>query len=1052
MPPKTNRTADELARLFDQYLENKASYRTYKEANIRSEFLDRLFRILGWDVSNDRGLPPSQREVVVEPSLENEDHKRAPDYAFIYDRKEIFFVEAKAAHVTIKNDRSAAFQARSYGWTARHPLVVLTNFEEIAVYDCRYEPQPDDDPGRARQDYFSLEEHGPVQVADFLRARFAKWAVANGAFSELVFQYERKKKGTKPVDEAFLEEIGSWRKILAEEIWRQNRLSKPELNQAIQLMIDRLVFLRICEDRDIEEFYTLQRVKDGGKSLDTESILARLKQVFHAADDRYDSGLFHFNPKEGNPESVDRVTPGLAVSDEVLRKIISRLYFPESPYAFRKLPADILGQVYEQFLGRVVEIRDGAIVIEEKPEVKKANGVVYTPDHIVREIVRHALGGALSRKTPETLGPLAVLDPACGSGTFLIEAFQVLHDWHLDHYAKGPRKFLKAGKLDAAGEGARLSLKEKKRILLSHVFGVDIDPQAVEVTKLSLLLKVLEGESNVTIRNELKFSAMRALPDLDENIKCGNSLIDSKYYELHPQALVDPKAPQPNSPFDWEKGFPQVVGSAGTGFDVVVGNPPYIDLQTMKKWAKTDVNYYQRVYESSGESNPDIYVAFVERSLQLLRPGGQLGFIVPHKFFTAKYGAPLRRLLSRGRHVDRIVHFGSLKVFPRRSVYPCLLFLRKEPLGEFKFTKVLKLSRWKRLGEGLHGTLPATLLSGAEWNIVVGPSGPIFYRLQRLLDKLSGAGDIFVGLQTSADPVFVFTQFTAENERTLKVFSDSLQAFVSIERDLLKAVVRSGAENIGRYKGVANAVVLFPYEKTSNGYAPIPRERLEKSHPLAWEYLSKHKKILEEREEGKFAGEAWYQLYPKNLDEWDGQKVMIPYMVRQLSAFFDGNGGKFFVNVTTGGFGLRSNGRYGSSKFLTALLNSDLLSWFASKLGSDFQSGYMGVNKQFLDQVPLPSEETLSKHSADCVELEKLVDSLQSLHEMLVGERASHARSTLQRKIEAAQNRVNQLVFELYGIGISEVTLIEQDLAETERLRAGDESETEIYQSPLAQD
>ena len=215
----------------------------------------------------------------------------------------------------------------------------------------------------------------------------------------------------------------------------------------------------------------------------------------------------------------------------------------------------------------------------------------------------------------------------------------------------------------------RLTTGERKRILLDHIYGVDIDPQAVEVTKLSLLLKVLEGESEQTLASSSRLFHERALPDLGRNIKCGNSLIGPDFYDGQQMALLDDEERYRDQRLRLGTAeFPEVVsGGARAGFDAVIGNPPYIRIQTLKEWAPLEVEYYKQRYAAAGKGNYDIYVVFVEKGLSLLNERGRLGFILPHKFFNAQYGEPLRRLLAEGRHLAEVVHFGDQQVFARRD-------------------------------------------------------------------------------------------------------------------------------------------------------------------------------------------------------------------------------------------------------------------------------------------------------------------------------------------------------------------------------------------------
>ncbi len=383
-----------------------------------------------------------------------------------------------------------------------------------------------------------------------------------------------------------------------------------------------------------------------------------------------------------------------------MRDIIRSLYFPDSPYEFSVLPAEILGQVYEQFLGKVIRLTPGGQAkVEEKPEVRKAGGVYYTPAYIVDYIVENTVGRLLGshllpgegqgegRFSPKEAARLRILDPACGSGSFLIGAYQFLLDWHRDRYvADDPERNARGRNpvLYRSVNGQwKLTTAERKRILLDNIFGVDIDPQAVEVTKLSLLLKVLEGESDETISNQLRLFHERALPDLAGNVKCGNSLIGPDYYNGHQLNMLDEEERNRINVFGWKTEFPAVFKAGG--FDAVIGNPPYVSIQTMNERGPEEVAYFNSHFVSAGVGNYDIYVVFVERGLSVLNPRGLLGFILPSKFFATDYGRPLRGLLSRTRALAAIADFRHEQVFAQATTYTCLLFLSRTPRDSLEY-------------------------------------------------------------------------------------------------------------------------------------------------------------------------------------------------------------------------------------------------------------------------------------------------------------------------------------------------------------------------------
>jgi hypothetical protein len=688
-------------------------------------------------------------------------------------------------------------------------------------------------------------------------------------------------------------------------------------------------------------------------------IYERLLLRFRHADARYNSGLFYFDPDRTRVDAPDTLTARIAIDDRPLRDILKNLYYPDSPYEFSVLPADILGQVYEQFLGKVIRLvphgQTKRAVVEEKPEVRKAGGVFYTPTFVVSAIVRETLGRLLAsaelptlRKSWQLCGPgrrtpLRVADIACGSGSFLLGAYQFLLDWYLAAYVTDGAQKWATGRNPRLYQSARgdwrLTITERKHILLDHIYGVDIDPQAVEVTKLSLLLKVLEGEDEQTMGQQLALFPERALPDLGRNIKCGNSLIGPDFYEGQQMALLDDEAMQRVNVFDWPAEFPQVFSARPSGFsetlkvsddggfDVIIGNPPYIRIQALKEWAPLEVEYYKRRYRAASKGNYDIYVVFVEQGLALLNERGRLGYILPHKFFNAQYGQPLRSLLAEGQHLAQVVHFGDQQVFAGATTYTCLLFLDKEAQPAFRFVKAHDLAAWRQGEAQVEGEIEAWTARSGEWNFVVGSGSDLFSRLAEYLVKLKDvASRMYQGPITSADTVYLFKEYQVAGGLA-QVFSQELQTSVPIERDALKIVIRSGS--ISRYSATPTAMVLFPYEVIGASARLYSQKEMRDRSPLAWSYLNQNRKLLEGREKGKFKDTQWYRFgRTQNLGMWEQPKIMVPYMITDLAAYLDRSDDFYFINVTTGGYGLTSDEATGSLSYLCGLLNSRLLDFY----------------------------------------------------------------------------------------------------------------------------
>jgi len=724
--------------LVERFCANCDAYRSgqYNETQLRREFIDPFFETLGWDVNNKQGFAEAYKDVIHEDAIKIGGATKAPDYCFRIGGARKLFVEAKKPAVNLRDDMSSAFQLRRYAWSAKLPMSILTNFEEFAVYDCRIKPAHTDKASVARIFYFNHSDY--TRQWDEIAAIFSREAVLKGSFGKFA-EDTLGKKGTAEVDGAFLKDIEQWRDVLARHIaLRNTHLSQRDLNFAVQRTIDRIVFLRICEDRGVEEYGQLQALLNGS------GVYGRLRQLFYSADKRYNSGLFHFEKERGRVEPPDEMTLSLAIDDKPLKEIIRGLYYPDSPYEFSVLAADILGQVYEQFLGKVIRLTAGhRAVVEEKPEVRKAGGVYYTPTYIVDYIVKNTVGKMFEGRTPKDFAgdgtkrtTLRILDPACGSGSFLLGAFEFLLDWYCDWYLNHDPKKWATGRSPRLFQGPggewRLTTGERKRILLDHIYGVDIDLQAVEVTKLSLLLKILEGESGEALTRQLALLHERALPDLGNNIKCGNSLIGPDYYESDRRHSSDEVNHYRINAFDWDREFPEIVKTGG--FETVLGNPPYRMLQPHN--TTRELLGYLRQRYFAADFKIDLFHLFLQRGTDLLRYGGRLGFIVPITLLNNVYVKSLRQWLMEKCCIEQIAVTPG-RVFEAADVHTCVIVLRREPDEQKRIRNNIVTTRTltaARDGKPLAATKVRQAqfqkLPGCVWNILINnQNGPLVSRL-----------------------------------------------------------------------------------------------------------------------------------------------------------------------------------------------------------------------------------------------------------------------------------------------------------------------------------
>ena len=960
--------------LVDRFREQADTYHAggCNETELRRDFLAPFFKALGWDVDNEKGWHEAYREVIHEDAIKIGGTTKAPDYCFRVGGVRKFFVEAKKPSVDIKAQVEPAFQLRRYAWSAKLPLSILTDFDELAVYDCRVKPVKTDKASTARVMYFRSDEY-PDRWCELVEV-FSRDAILKGSFDKYAASMTRK-KGTAEVDDAFLAEIEQWRDVLARNLALRNEsLDQRDLNFAVQRTIDRIVFLRICEDRGIEPRNTLQGLMNG------TAVYMRLFERFRRADERYNSGLFHFETERGRTESPDELTPGLEVDDKPLKEIIRGLYYPESPYEFSVLPADILGQVYEQFLGKVIRLTKGhRAVVEEKPEVRKAGGVYYTPTYIVDYIVRQTVGKLVEGKTPQQVGgltknwrpakngrPVSVLDPACGSGSFLLGAYQFLLDWYRDRYIEdGPEKHArgKEPRLFRHQSGDwRLTTAERKRILLAHIHGVDIDSQAVETTKLSLLLKVLEGETGERLANQLKLFHERALPDLSHNIKCGNSLIGPDFYDNRQMSLFDEDERLRINAFDWRAEFPHIFpspsgrgqGEGSSGFDAVIGNPPYLFITEVEKQFR---RYYESRYETVAYRF-DLYGAFIEKAvLEFMRRGAVFGFIIPHTLLSNHSFQKLRRMLACRTHICHVVDIGP-GVFAGASNETMLLFFRNEVPTPSDCVDVLRatVSDWP-------GGKSRFVVAQREWADgdgdvwlvdVNGPQTRLLARMKgfdRRLDDLCTANQ---GLRTGNN-----------------------QKYLSDRPRGGKWKRAAGGKHIGRYGIIPDEVYVY--------YVPSVLDAPRRPEI----FFGASKIIIQEI-----------------------RNITLP---RRLIATLDNE--QTIGLQSTNVINLKPDATV-DIRFILGIINSSTVNLF-------FRLMYPGNNhipSNQLRQIPIPVPHGHALHDR----LVTLVQTMLDLHKELPSSRTPHRRRAIQRQIEATDGRIDRLVYELYGLTDEEMRIVEE--------------------------
>ncbi len=568
---------DKIKQLVDKYysLKEAGKLKDYKEEETKKSFIQPLFSALGWNMEDSE-------EVSAEEIVKN---KRA-DYAFKIEGIPKFFLEAKSLKEEDIINLNYVEQAIDYAWMKSCTWAILTNFRTLVVYNAE---QKSSDPRMNRFLIFIDPKEYLEKINQLML--LSKESIKRGELDERAEEFG-KKELKRPIDAVLLDDITYFREILYNNIKKLNQnLNNEDIEESIQRIIDRLIFIRNAEDRAMESEELRSKIREWGNA-DKSKLLAKLSDLYMKYDNIYNSKLFSRH-----------LCDDLKIDDDIISTVINGLYESKDGlyrYDFSFIPADVLGKIYEQYLGRILKKVGKTNKLEASKAKRKSEGIYYTPTYIVDYIVKNTVGEYIKTHKENDIENVKILDPACGSGSFLLKAYDTL-----ENYWKEKRK-LNETKLEEFG-----SYSKKVEIVTNNIFGVDLDEKAVEIAQLNLLLKIVEKR--------------KRLPTLQKNIKNGNSLIDDT-------KIAGDKA------FKWDDEFAEIMKNGG--FDVIIGNPPYgAELNISER------NYITKYYTFS-KNNKNTALVFIEKSLGLLNENGTFGMIVPKSLAYSQLWGSARKLIK----------------------------------------------------------------------------------------------------------------------------------------------------------------------------------------------------------------------------------------------------------------------------------------------------------------------------------------------------------------------------------------------------------------------
>ena len=699
-----------------------------------------------------------------------------------------------------------------------------------------------------------------------------------------------------------------------------------------QKILDRVLFVAFAEDTGLLPQKTLSKAFQSRNPYNPRPVWNNFVGLFQAVNQGNND--LRIPPYNGGLFLPDATIDGLDLPDEVCER-----FKAIGDYDFAsEVSVTVLGHIFEQSIADIERLQAVARGEEEteKPTGisgrRKRDGVVYTPDYIARFIVEETLGAHLGemftsilqehalknedlsdfgairwrRKSGELeawksyrerLRSLRVVDPACGSGVFLVMAFDFLK-------AELSRVNDKIAKLEGSRAYTEDLFDPDSEILTNNLFGVDVNAESVEITKLSLWIKTA------------RFG--KALDSLSGNIRVGDSLIESANYAYLEHG------------FDWATAFPKVMGEEG-GFDIVVGNPPYVRMELLKKFKP----YLKTRYEVVSD-RADLYCYFYERGLRLVKPGGRLGYISSNTFFKTRAGRPLREYLLREATIESVVDFGDLQVFEGVTTYSVIVVLRRSSASkehELRFWKLGALpesnfrASWVRAAD----EYPQTALDEGSWELEGAAMFALRNKIKNGKPTLKEVYDPpLYGIKTGLNKAFVID--TETKERLCIEDPRSME--------LLKPFL--AGQDLKRWRAEPRGLWLI--------YIPRHRVNIE-DYPAIRDWLLPFRKDLEKRA----TKQEWFELQ-------QAQEAYAPHFERAKIAYRDiAAHAPFHLDISgsfleTTGFAIPV-----CDYTLVSLLNSRVLWFILKSLGPRARGNYFRIKAQYITQLPIPECDTDSR-------------------------------------------------------------------------------------------
>ena len=958
-------------------------------------WINEMLSVFGWDVGNtnqilqERTLEKKERQLLKNIGS----HNVRPDYTFVNGKVKLAFLDAKSLDVNLWEDKSAAFQIRSYGWSIGAKFSVISNMRELAIYDCSVKPKFDEPASFARCYYFTVEQY--VENFDVIDQFLNRKRVIKN-------NYHFSKGGGDPVDTAFAKFLGDFRVKLVKAIIASNptvSYHTDDLTLWAQIILDRIIFIRVCEARGLEEVGLLLKYQEQGfwETFEHSSYLDFFKH--------YDGPMF---------ERIENIHH-LRIDNSVFDDIVSYLYYP-SPYQFDVIPLKTISDIYDRFLSYSLQVDGESVNIVLKDEYRKSKGAVTTPQRVVRNVIEQTIDEtALHSLSLDGILSTRIVDPACGSGAFLIEIYDYLADMLKNYFLNHPKE---VGNMAVVRNGeCLLTIEGRKAIMANCVYGVDIDPEAVEVAKMSLSLKVIDDFNREDFET-VGIHGNQILSGVGDNIVLGNSLVSSDIldYSLdlfsHTSELLNTRI------FDWSETFPTVF--ANGGFDYVIGNPPYVEVKNYNQGLPTMAAFIKDRYSCCVKGKVDLSIPFIEKGLDILNARGRLGYIVQKRFFKTEYGEQLRKYVVDANLLHGIYDYTENDLFRGKTTYVAIIVLDKNTDDNQRV--VYRNSQIDQLTE-----IPPSCLNSKNWSLENIPITILTDQLTNRLGKLEDFFEVKVGIQ-----VLWVNAYHIHAERVVNGIiygSSTLDADVRIEEKACRRLVCN--DQFVPLCGLGRCTyAVFPYDINDGVKRKIPFSEYADRFPLAASYLMKHKatiiqnvQIQPDRTPALNRDEYWHVFTRENNIACRYPKVVIPMTSIHPQASVAQEYDICCDNVNVNYIQVM-DGDVRTLYAIAAIINSRVFGILAYYGANPSNNGYRKYNKEFLYPVPFPCQAFVENDNR-LVELSQIAQSIEQLKNETKGIFNNGAEVALRRQ----WNRIDDICRDLYGLDDTEWHLFEQEEA-----------------------